>query len=51
MLFYLTTLNLARFFQVDAPALKKNETDRQVVAVVEAWKHGSMPISYVATTS
>ena len=38
MLFYLTTLNLARFLQEDAPALKENETDRQVVAVVEAWK-------------
>ena len=39
MLFYLTTLNLARFLQEDAPALKENETDRQVVADVEAWKH------------
>ena len=39
MLFYLTTLNLARFLQEDAPAFKENETDRQVVAVVEAWKH------------
>ena len=39
MLFYLTTLNLARFLQEDAPALKENETDRQVVATVEAWKH------------
>ena len=51
MLFYLTTLNLARFLQEDAPALKENETDRQVVAFVEAWKHGSMLISCVATTS
>ena len=39
MLFYLTTLNLACFLQEDAPALKENETDRQVVAAVEAWKH------------
>ena len=39
MLFYLTTLNLARFLQEDALALKENETDRQVVAAVEAWKH------------
>ena len=39
MLFYLTTLNLARFLREDAPALKENETDKQVVAVVEAWKH------------
>ena len=36
MLFYLTTLNLARFLQEDAPTLKENETDRQVVAAVEA---------------
>ena len=36
MLFYLTTLNLARFLQEDAPALKENETYRQVVAAVEA---------------
>ena len=36
MLFYLTTLNLACFLQEDAPALKEDETDRQVVATVEA---------------
>ena len=28
MLFYLTTLNLARFLQEDAPALTENETDK-----------------------
>ena len=39
MLFYLTTLNLARFLRVDAPALKENEIDKKVVADVEAWKH------------
>ena len=39
MLLYLTTLNLARFLREDAPALKENETDKQVVATVEAWKH------------
>ena len=39
MLFYLTTLNLTRFLQEDAPALKEDETDRQVVAAAEAWKH------------
>ena len=39
MLFYLTTLNLSCFLQENAPALKENETDRQVVVVVEAWKH------------
>ena len=35
-MFYLTTLNLARFLQEDAPALKEDETDRQVVAAAEA---------------
>ena len=35
MLFYFTTLNLARFLREDAPALKENETDKQVVAAVE----------------
>ena len=39
MLFYLTTLNLATFLYENAPKLKENETDRQVVAAVEAWKH------------
>ena len=39
ILFYLTTLNLALFLREDALALKENETDRKVVAVVEAWKH------------
>ncbi|KAK3014734.1 hypothetical protein RJ639_008503 [Escallonia herrerae] len=38
MLFYLTTLNLARFLQEDAPDLGDNP-DRQTVAVVDAWKH------------
>ena len=39
MLFYLTTLNLAKFLYENAPKLKENETDRQVVAAMEAWKH------------
>ena len=39
MLFYLTTLNLACFLQEDAPTLKENETDKQVVSIVGAWKH------------
>ena len=39
MLFNLTTLNLAKFLQENAPKLKENDTDRQVVAAVEAWKH------------
>ena len=39
MLFYLTTLNLARFLREDAHILKEDETDRQVVAAVDAWQH------------
>ncbi|KAK2999045.1 hypothetical protein RJ639_024464 [Escallonia herrerae] len=38
MLFYVTTLNLARFLQEDAPDLGENP-DRQTVAAVDAWKH------------
>ncbi|KAK3030145.1 hypothetical protein RJ639_037666 [Escallonia herrerae] len=38
MLFYLTTLNLARFLQKDAPDLGENP-DRQTVAAMDAWKH------------
>ena len=39
MLFYLTTLNLEKLLYENTPKLKENETDRQVVAAVEAWKH------------
>ena len=39
MLAYLTTLNLARFLHEDAPTLKEDETDRQIVVAVDAWKH------------
>ena len=39
MLFYLTTLNLAKFLCEDAPVCSENEADRQLVAVVDAWKH------------
>ena len=35
MLFYLTTLNLARFLHEEAPTLKEGESDRQVVAAVD----------------
>ncbi|KAK3041096.1 hypothetical protein RJ639_026893 [Escallonia herrerae] len=38
MLFYLTTLNLARFLQEDVPDLGENP-DRQTVVAVDAWKH------------
>ena len=39
MLFYLTAFNLAKFLYENAPDLKENEMDRQVVATMEAWKH------------
>ena len=39
MLLYLTTLNLARFLREDAPICNENETDRQVIVAVDAWKH------------
>ena len=39
MLFYLTTLNLARFLQEDCPTLVEGETDKEKVAAVDAWKH------------
>ncbi|RVW92875.1 hypothetical protein CK203_040438 [Vitis vinifera] len=39
MLFYLTTLNLAKLLHEDASTLKEGETDKQIMAAVEAWKH------------
>ena len=39
ILFYRTTLNLAKFLYENAPNLKENQMDRQVVAAMEAWKH------------
>ena len=39
MLFYMTTLNLVRFLTKEAPELKEDERDIQVVSFVDAWKH------------
>ena len=39
MLFYLSTLNLARFLTEDTPKLKVDERNIQVINVVDAWKH------------
>ena len=36
MLLYLTTLNLARFLTEDAPKLKEDEHDIQVINVIDA---------------
>ena len=38
-LFYLTTLNLARFLIEDAPKLKEDKHDIQVINVIDALKH------------
>ncbi|GFZ10814.1 hypothetical protein Acr_22g0002120 [Actinidia rufa] len=40
MLFYLTTLGLAKYLQEEAPTLSKAEKDPTTVAAVQAWKHG-----------
>ncbi|XP_073131450.1 uncharacterized protein [Henckelia pumila] len=39
MLFYLTTLNLARFLSEDAPKLKEGEGDVESVSALEAWNY------------
>ena len=39
MLFYLTTLNLARFMTEDAPELKVDKINIQVIGAIDAWKH------------
>ena len=39
MLFYLTTLNLARFLSEEAPTIPEGGGDAQAVNAVEAWKH------------
>ena len=39
MLFYLTTLNLARFLNEDGPKLDIGETDKEKLAAVDAWNH------------
>ena len=38
MLFYLTTLSLARFLKEDPPNVNVNEADAQAVRAVQAWK-------------
>ncbi|GFS41406.1 hypothetical protein Acr_00g0074080 [Actinidia rufa] len=39
MLFYLNILNLARFLHETTPTLEEDESDVQMVAAVDAWKH------------
>ena len=38
-LFYLTTLNLARFLNEDGPKLDVGETDKEKLATMDAWNH------------
>ncbi|XP_057489383.1 uncharacterized protein LOC130775236 [Actinidia eriantha] len=40
MLFYLTTLGLAKYLQEEAPTLSEAEQDPTTVTAVQAWKHG-----------
>ncbi|KAL0342471.1 UNVERIFIED_CONTAM: Retrovirus-related Pol polyprotein from transposon TNT 1-94 [Sesamum calycinum] len=40
MLFYLTTLNLARFLSEEVPVVSEGETDTQKRAAMDAWGHG-----------
>ena len=37
-MFYLTTLNLARFLIEKSPELEEKEQDAQLINIVEAWK-------------
>ncbi|KAL0350021.1 UNVERIFIED_CONTAM: hypothetical protein Sradi_4151300 [Sesamum radiatum] len=40
MLYYLTTLNLARFLSEEALVVSEGETDTQKGAAMDAWGHG-----------
>ncbi|KAL0440670.1 UNVERIFIED_CONTAM: hypothetical protein Sradi_0005900 [Sesamum radiatum] len=40
MLFYLTTLNLARFVSEEVPIVSEGENDTQKRAAMDAWGHG-----------
>ncbi|KAA0048117.1 hypothetical protein E5676_scaffold546G00690 [Cucumis melo var. makuwa] len=39
ILFYLTTLNLAKFLTEDAPILSEGETNKEKQLAIDAWKH------------
>ena len=48
VLFYLTTLNLARFLNEDGPKLDIEETDNEKLVVVDAWNHSDfLCLNYV----
>ncbi|KAL2461727.1 Uncharacterized protein Adt_45147 [Abeliophyllum distichum] len=46
MLFYLTTLNLAKFLTEDPPAVQDGENNRDSIIALDAWKHST---SYAKT--
>ena len=39
MMFYLTTLNWAKFITENEPKLSENESDSTTVVAMDAWKH------------
>ncbi|KAL2541627.1 CCHC-type domain-containing protein [Abeliophyllum distichum] len=39
MLFYLTTLNLAKFLNEDPPSIQEGENNRASLIALDAWKH------------
>lgn len=39
MMFYLATLNLAKFLNKDTPAIQKGENNRSSQIALNAWKH------------
>ena len=41
ILFYMNILNLTRFLHETTPTLKEDESDMQVIAIVDAWKHAN----------
>ncbi|KAL7253911.1 hypothetical protein ACSBR1_008284 [Camellia fascicularis] len=41
MLFYLTTLSLARFLSEGSPAVEENEQDKQNLMALDAWKQSN----------
>ena len=43
MFFYLTTPNLVRFLIEEAPQLKEDEHDIQVISAIDGWKHYDFP--------
>lgn len=47
VLFYLTILNLTLFLMEDAPKLKEDENDIQVISLIESKKHSNLCKNYI----